>query len=77
MLFLLRSIFWFSIVFASVSWPSDPLGSVMAKVSAARRVQDSLGQTIGTAQAGTERACLRAPAACLEGAAPLSRMAAG
>jgi hypothetical protein len=44
MLFLLRSIFWLSIVFASVSWPSDPLGSVMAKVSAARRVQRQPGQ---------------------------------
>lgn len=49
----------------------------MAKASAARRVQDSLGQTIGMAQAGAERAYLRAPAACLEGAAHLSRMVAG
>jgi hypothetical protein len=34
----------------------------MAKASAARRVQDSLGQTIGMAQAGAERAiCARLP----------------
>jgi hypothetical protein len=77
MLFLLRSIFWLSIVFASISWPSDPLASVMAKARDARGVQDSLGQTIGRAQAGAEKACLRAPAACLEGAAHLSRMVAG
>jgi hypothetical protein len=41
------------------------------------RVQDSLGQTIGMAQAGAEIAYLRAPAACLEEAAHLSRMVAG
>jgi hypothetical protein len=65
MLFLLRSVFWLSIVFASVSWPSDPIASVMAKARAARGVQDSLGQTIGMAQAGAEKAWSRdsAPAA--------------
>jgi hypothetical protein len=71
MLFLLLSVFWLSIVFASVSWPSDPIASVMAKARAARGVQDSLGQTIDMAQAGAEKACLRAPAA------HLSRMVAG
>ncbi len=76
-LFVLRSIFWLSIVFASISWPSDPIFSVMAKARAARGVQEILGQTIGMVQAGAEKACLRAPAACLEGAAHLSRMGAG
>ena len=75
MLFLLRSIFWLSIVFASISWPSDPTAPVVAKARAARGVQDILGQMIGMPQAG--RACLRAPATCLEGAAHLSRMVAG
>ncbi len=77
MLFLLRSIFWLSIVFASISWPSDPIAPVMAKVRAARGVHDILGQTIGMAQAGAEKACLRGPAACLEGEAHLSCMVAG
>lgn len=77
MLFLLRSIFWLSIVFASISWPSDPIALVMVKARAARGVQDILGRTIGLAQAGAEKACLRAPATCLEGAARLSRTVAG
>ena len=58
--FLLRSIFWLSIVFASISWPSDPIASVMATARAGRGVQDSLGQTIGMAQAGAERPFSRA-----------------
>jgi hypothetical protein len=78
MLFLLRSIFWLSIVFASISWPSDRVASVIAKARAARGVQDILGQMIGmAAQTGSGKACLHAPAACLEGAAHLSRMVAG
>ena len=32
MLFLLRSIFWLSIVFASISWPSDPIEHVPKKL---------------------------------------------
>jgi hypothetical protein len=51
MLFLLRSIFWLSIVFESISWPSGPGPSVTAKAMAARGVQDILGQMIGMAQA--------------------------
>ncbi|MGH6799983.1 MAG: hypothetical protein ACRECZ_00975 [Methylocella sp.] len=77
MLFLLRSIFWLSIVFASISWPSDPVASVIAKARAARGVQDVMGQMIGMARAGNRKACLRAPAACLEGAAHVDRMVAG
>lgn len=77
MLFLLRSIFWLSIVFASIFWPSDPVASVIAKARAARGVQDILGQMNGIAQGGSGKACLRAPAACLEGAAHLSRMVVG
>ncbi len=53
------------------------LATVIAKARAARGVQDILGQAIGTAQAGSAKACLRAPAAFLEGAAHLSRMVAG
>jgi hypothetical protein len=75
MLFLLRSLFWLSIVFASISWPSDSGAPVMAK--AAREMRDILGQTAGMAQAGAGKACLGAPAACLAGAAHLSRMVTG
>lgn len=77
MLFLIRCIFWLSIVFASISWPSDPLVPVVTKASAARQVRDILSQTLSIAQAGGGKACLRAPVACLEGAAHLRRMAAG
>lgn len=77
MMFVLRSVFWLSIVFASISWPRGPIALVLAKARAARGVQDILGQTIGRAQAGAEEACLRAPAACLEGAAHLAPMVAG
>jgi hypothetical protein len=77
MLFLLRSIFWLSIVFASILWPDGPVASVMAKARAARGVQDILGQMIGIAQAGSGEPCLRAPATCLEGAMHLNRMVTG
>jgi hypothetical protein len=76
MLLPLRSIFWLSIVFAPISWPSDPIASVMAKARAARGVQDSLGQTTGLAQAGAEKP-VPAPASCFEAAAHRSRMVAG
>ena len=32
MLFLLRAMFWLSIVFASISWPSDPREHVPKKL---------------------------------------------
>ena len=77
MLFLVRSLFWLSIVFASISWPKDPVAPVTAPARAARGAQDILGQTAGRVQALAKKACLGAPAACLEGAAHLSRMVAG
>jgi hypothetical protein len=77
MLFLLRSIFWLSIIFASIPWPGGPVALVMAKARAAGGVQDILGRMIGIAQGGSGEACLRAPAACLEGAIHLNRMVAG
>jgi hypothetical protein len=77
MLFLLRSIFWLSIIFASIPWPGGPVALVMPKARATRGVQDILGQMIGIAQAGSGEACLRAPAACLEGAIHFNRMVAG
>jgi hypothetical protein len=51
MLLLLRTIFWLSIVFESISWPSGPGASVKVKAMAARGVQDIRGQMIGMAQA--------------------------
>lgn len=77
MLFLLRSIFWLSIVFASIPWPGGSHDLVMAKARTARGAKDMLGQMTGIAQAGVGEACLRAPAACLEGAMQLNRMIAG
>jgi hypothetical protein len=77
MLFLLRSIFWLVVVFASIPWPNVPIASVMAKASAARGAQDILDQMIGMLPGGRGKACLRASAACLEGAVHLNRMVAG
>ena len=77
MLFLLRSIFWLSIIFASIPWPGGPVALVMAKARATRGVQDILGQMIGIAQAGSGECRLRAPAACLAGAIHFNRIVAG
>jgi hypothetical protein len=66
MLFLFRSVFWLSIVFASISWPGDPL---------AWRRRELRG--VRSAGRKPRRKGLRAPAACRAGAAHLSRMGAG
>jgi hypothetical protein len=57
MLVLLRSMFWLSIVFALISWPSDPIEHVQKK---------SLDFFDHGASRGG-KACLRAPAARLRG----------
>lgn len=69
MLFLVRTVFWLSIVFWSISWPRDPDARARAP-GVPGAVQDILGE----AQAAAKKACSRAPTACLEGAAHLSRM---
>lgn len=65
MWFVVRAVFWLSIVYASIFWPQQP---VMGPSGIARKAQDLLGQTIAMAQAEAEKACLQSPSACLEGA---------
>ena len=77
MLFLLRSIFWLSIVSYFLPWPEDEIALFLSKSDVKSEAQDILGRTVGMAQAAAEQECLRAPAACLKGAARLSRKAAG
>jgi hypothetical protein len=75
MWFLLRTVFWLSIVFAFIFWPKDQSNWTRAKVT--HGVQDFLGRTAGLAQAEAERMCLHAPAACVEGASHLSHAVVG
>jgi hypothetical protein len=75
MLFLLRAIFWLSIVAYFLPWPEDPIASLLAKTEVQDAARDFWGRTIGLAQAAAERECLRAPEACLKGIAGLGRMA--
>ncbi len=63
MWFLLRAAFWLSIVYAAIFWPQDPL---TGPSGITRKAQGLLGQTIATARAEAEKACLRAPGNCLE-----------
>jgi hypothetical protein len=75
MWFLLRCVFWLSIVFASIFWSKGPAVWTRGKVT--HEVQGILGQTRGMARAEAEKTCLRSPAACLEAVAHLNRLAAG
>ncbi|HMF06197.1 MAG TPA: hypothetical protein VKE72_04185 [Methylocella sp.] len=83
MLFLLRAIFWLSIVAYFLPWPEDPIASLLAKTEVQDAARDFLdaardfwGRTVGLAQAAAERECLRAPEACLKASAGLGRTAA-
>jgi hypothetical protein len=69
MWFLVRAVFWLSIVYASIFWPNEPVTGPSGMV---RKAQDLLGKTIAMAQAEAQKACLRSPGACLEGALALS-----
>jgi hypothetical protein len=74
MLFLIRAIFWLSIVSYFLPWPEDKIALFLTKCDLKSEAQDILGRTVGMA---AERECLRVPATCLKEAARLSRMAAG
>ncbi len=76
MLFFIRAIFWLSIVAYFLPWPADPIASLLAKFAVQGAAQDIWGRTAEMAQAAAERECLRAPDACLRGAARLGRMTA-
>jgi hypothetical protein len=69
MWFLVRAVFWLSIVYAAIFWPNEPVTGPSGMV---RKAQDLLGKTIAMAQAEAQKACLRSPGACLEGALTLS-----
>jgi len=66
MFFLLRVVFWLAIVFASISWPEDVRPPARAEI--APKAREILGKTLEQAREGVEKACVRAPIACLEAA---------
>jgi hypothetical protein len=74
MWFILRAVFWLSAVFLWIYWPKDPADTVRIRAGALREAQDILGRTAGLAEAGVEKGCSHAPAACLEGAARLGQL---
>jgi hypothetical protein len=69
MLFLIRAIFWLSIVSYFLPWPEDKIALFLTKSDLKSEAQDILGRTVGMAQAAAERECLRVPAARLKEAA--------
>lgn len=77
MFFLLRTVFWLSVVFLSLPWPEDSADLAPVPAAAERKMHTLLGRAAGMARAELEKECLRAPAACLKAAAQLSGMAAG
>jgi hypothetical protein len=76
MWFLIRSTFWLTIVFASISWPpaADPKLSTSAAIWST--VREFLGKSLEQARAQGETACSAAPVACFEAAAAVSQIAA-
>lgn len=75
MWFVLRAIFWLTIVYGSIFWPNDKSGPFHAFARVAHAAKMALGHGTGTAEAEVAKVCARAPQACLEGAARLGRMA--
>jgi hypothetical protein len=74
MFFIVCTIFWLTIVFASIIWPRDP---AWMPPKVARGVENVFGEMTDLARPVAEKLCLGAPATCLEGAASLGRPVAG
>ncbi|ACK50619.1 conserved hypothetical protein [Methylocella silvestris BL2] len=76
MWFLIRSVFWLSIVFAFLPWPEN---SLIGQISAALQsgAKAAIMAAIDEARTTGASACAKAPAACLEAAARLGQFAAG
>jgi hypothetical protein len=76
MLFVIRAVFWLSIVFYFLPWPEDPIASLPAKSEVQSAAQDIWGCIVAKAQTAAERESLHLPEACLKGAAQPDRRAA-
>ncbi|WP_026607906.1 hypothetical protein [Methylocapsa acidiphila] len=72
MFFLLRVVFWLGIVFASLPWPED---FRPARAGVETKAREMLGAAVDGARAGIGKVCLDAPAACLDAAGGLGRLA--
>ncbi len=79
MFFLIRCVFWLSVVFHAMSWPQDQSpqealqsGALKAAASFAGQVAAAAGQTV---EAKLEEGCLKAPEECLTYMARLPQMA--
>lgn len=70
MFFLLRCAFWLTIVYAAIFWPKDfdPKGAA----EILPKTRQLAGAALEQAGAGIARACVSAPAACLEAAGNLN-----
>lgn len=75
MLFLVRAIFWLTIVFASMPWPGDDRPRLPASAGLWPKVWESFGAALDEASAWGQKACAGAPAACFEAAAHASQAA--
>lgn len=74
MWFLIRAVFWLSIVFALMPWPeSAGLRSSATIWTGARGV---IGAAIGQARIKGQQLCTDAPVACLEAATKLDQLTA-
>ncbi|VFU10353.1 hypothetical protein [Methylocella tundrae] len=72
MWFLIRAVFWLSIVFALMPWPEGAgLHSSTAIWTGAR---NAIGAAVGQARAKSQQLCTDAPIACLEAAAKLGQL---
>jgi hypothetical protein len=75
MWFLIRSVFWLSIVFALLPWPDNSGFGLSLPAGIWFRTRDIIGAAIGKARTASEKVCTDSPLACL-GAARLGQFAA-
>ncbi len=75
MWFLMRAIFWLSIVFSLMPWPEES-GLHSSPVTVWTKARDAVGSAIRQARTDSEKICRDSPIACLEAATKLGQFAA-
>jgi hypothetical protein len=76
--FLIRVVFWLSIVFSLMPWPQDSARPWAARPTSPTiwaRAGEAIRAAIGKAQAKGEKICAKSPTACLEAATKLGEVA--
>jgi hypothetical protein len=75
--FLIRVVFWLSIVFGLMPWPQDsPSAARPTSPTIWTRAGEAISAAISKAQAKGEKICAKSPTACLEAATKLGEVAA-